>query len=384
MNGMPGGIEQYADSMATHYLTGSMAPPDLGMTKEQKRDMRLRNRPPRPIEFHGPLSPEKQAKIPIDVEPSDKLKLQRQMAEYQRPILASTMPERSHTGIGSDAALTGIHVPDLLRVTQRGINRKTGQFFTDQEIGEMEWNAAERDAWRDLRAAPGEYPSKQARGGFSWPGMHETEEGKTVYLLSKTASGVKDRPSAPTPEPAPKGRKKKQRDYSETRSSVMPGYDPKGEKGLYTGHEELQSQVQERLSKMSPLEAVHAGMFLENMAVQAGRGDRVAIEQSLRSGQRLAGSMVESRQRAQEAHQHRAGQMREMMAALEANRKGSNAPIEATPTPTPTASKGKGKGKAVQKENTLIRSVEKNKGKSKRTSSKWQSTAPITYKHSEE
>ena len=263
-----------------------------------------------------PLSPEKQARIPIDISPEDKLKAMQRMSEYDRPNLVrdTTQADVTPADIAKEQAggsqqgnsvvrqvLSGISAEP--RKFGRGINARTGEFFSDKEIGEREWRAAERDAWAELRKPAG----RSGGGGFSWPGMHETASGRVVDLAGKSGSFVTEKPTdsgrgalpgRKGPDLPPTHPKPANTQDTDVRSAVMPGYDPTGEKGIYEGHEELQAQIAERLKGMSPAAAIHAGTLVETMAKMAGKGNTTAIDRSIQAGQQVSSAIAMSQQKA--------------------------------------------------------------------------------------
>lgn len=392
MQGFTGGVEEYGDSLASHYLgsdvdevdTKPVDPAEQQMYRKMRtygvqatpvQDVRLagggryfskqmgtprikpdrrfpftsaierpdwakpliyarqsRNAPPTPPppterpRGEGPLPADKQAMIPFDMSPGDKETIIGLMG--QRVTLPLSSATRSiadlNSGIGSDAALRGVHFDPETAVTaqQRGVNKRTGKMYTDREIGEMEFKIAKGAAMRDLMR-----PVGSSERGTGWQVMQTNEEGKTVVLGAKSGDTVEDKGALPgrlesNMPPLNPGPVRKQ--ATEVRSSVMPGYDPTGEKGLYPeGHEELQAEVTKNLSRMTPAEAIASGSMLESMAIAAGRGNRAALEGSLRAGSSAAASIRASQGRAQQQKGYWSDRFREQQAAIARNRAAS-------------------------------------------------------------
>lgn len=330
MNGMPGGIEQYADSMATHYLQGSMTLPDLGMTKEQKRDMRLRNRSLRLIDFHGPLSAEKQARIPIDISPEEKKKVIQEDLERSKrpPMVRMSIEERRKKGVRSPkmTAMDTGHIEGYWSgIQDAGVPQPP--IISEERTSELLWRAREKEAWADLRAA-------QERGGGVQTGVVIKQSGEVVSITGKGAAGT-DRGVAPTTAPSgPRTpgvpvRTKKDRHIedtihggSEVAVSVMPGYDPKGIKGLYPGKrgQKLAENTVDVLKGMPVEEALKTGMSIEQAALAGNRGVAGILRESLRAGERHLETVEGSRQAAEAARQRGIQLMQEMSMRMDQNR----------------------------------------------------------------
>lgn len=345
---------------------------------------------------HKPLSREKRANIPLSLEnPNDELAIKQRLAEYDRPRLLierttldkhvtpadiraeETKPKGSKAKGVVERVLSPVRAEE--RTQSRGINPRTGQFFSDEEIGNLEWKQLQHEAWSWLRSAPGT-PEKTT--GLQRGGAAVTGKGTIVSLTGKSSSGLTDLPASsgravpqhgeqkqgrstvelPSLHPTPSRRR------GETRSAVMPGYDPHGEKGYYEGHEEFQRQVAERLKSMSPAESIHAGMLIEQMAKQAGRGDLAAIDRSIQAGQQLNTSMGRSRQMAQDAHTQRIRQIHDMQQVMAA--KGAILRTRQTPTDNEEEVTEIGKNQTT----SIIGKIAPNKDK--RVSRQWKRTTP--------
>lgn len=384
MSQFSGGIEDYADSMASHYLMEEAPPkapiggtdPELMMTTRTDRrgnkstPIILGRRstwgkiapeyenptelgpypvPKGPLSYQftaptreellserstpnveKPLSLEKKERIPIDINAPDTLKLMKEAVERsKRPNIVRTGPLiNTRTVTGSTKSFTNVTLdPDA---------RQQEATLSDVEAGRAELRRMISEAWSYLRSAPG---TPERLGGIQ-TGVVSLPSGQVTTITSKASSPLKDI-SIPEPQPESKEPRKllrrstySGRGASEVTTTVMPGYDPHKAKGLFTGSGASRRRVstQRRLSKLPIEEAIKQGMAIEQEALGSGKGSAPAIKQSLRVGETILGRFGAERQRAEAARALRETQMNEFNQRIaEARSRGQGANPESWP-----------------------------------------------------
>lgn len=375
MNGYRGGLEEYGDSMSSLYLGSDVddddakTPPTdpayntmyrqmLHTKVGNKRDLiqppagrstpkwarsflqqQATERGSRPANPRGlidnpnlerPLSLEKQARIPIDISPEEKQKVIQEDLERSKrpPMVRMPIEERRKKGVRSPkmTAMDTGHIEGYWSGIQDfGVPQPP--IISEERTGELLWRAREKEAWADLRTA-------QERGGGIQTGVVTKQSGEVVSITGKGAAGT-DRGVAPTPAPSgPRTpgvpvRTKKDRHIEDTihgggevAVSVMPGYDPKGIKGLYPGKrgQKLAEKTVNVLKGMPVEEALKTGMGIEQAALAGNRGVAGVLRESLRAGERHLETVEGSRQAAEAARQRGIQLMQEMSMRMDQNR----------------------------------------------------------------
>lgn len=368
MDGFNGGIEEYGDSMATHYLledptynrvrtftydsgktrelvlpSGKLTPeyteptdlriPEGALITERPAWSRYRERDEQQKELslrranatsavgaapnlEKPLSPEKRAKIPIDVSPEQKNKIITEDIQRDALNLVSineNEPIKMSKMVTGDVKGYYTGIKDV-QPPQRPI-------ISEKRVGQILWKRRERAAWGELRQ-PFEIGGGVQTGAVALP------SGELVSITSKKAQGT-DRGSAPRVA-MPRGSEipvgikhlSSNPPPQEVATSIMPGYDPTGEKGLYPGKrgQRTAGKTVDVLKGMPVEEALRMGMGIEQAALTQGRGNAPVLRESLRAGEGHLESIAASRRVAEAARQRGIQQMQEMTARVARNR----------------------------------------------------------------
>lgn len=295
-----------SESMATMYLgsdedesTGpviSRAVPSTGQTPQWVREVQRQRRAYGRTEtgptvgatpnLQTPLSKKKQEAMPLAMPQQDKVSLMKKLTQEAaaKPIL-----KKEH----ADS-------PAFRRPMK--IDRKTGKavFVKPKESAEREFKSMENEAWKYLRSAPG---TPETTSGT----IFTDKEGRTLSLTVETfVRGIENAEWRPNPGPlkstvTPTPRDNRRR-TSKPVSSILPGYDPKGKKGLFAGlPHDIEPTVTESLKRMPVEESIRSGMVLEQALGKETAESRAA-------GHHILESMGRT-QAAAQAHRARSSQL---------------------------------------------------------------------------